>query len=150
MKPRFILILFVLVIFGVLIAGTRDPRYHGRTLTHWLQQYSNTPLDESQRRQEAQNAVIAIGAKKTLPKLLKLVEAKDDPVSLWLIAKTGKYKIRFLQWLKNENYSFEEYERIQWHSAEDFQRLRIAGFEILGTNAAPVIEELEKLLNGEG
>ncbi len=125
----------------------REPRYHGRTLTSWLRQYCYTPLDESQRRQEAQNAVSAIGAKKAIPKLLNLVEAEDDPVSLWLIARTGKFRIRFLRWSSSERYSFEDYERMQWHSAEDFQQLGIAGFEMLGTNAAPADGKLEKLLN---
>ena len=136
MKPRFIFILFVLGILGALIVCTRQPRYHGRTLTSWLQQYSCTSLDEPQRRQEAQNAVRAIGTKKVLPKLLNLVEAKDDPVSLWLIDKTDEFRIRFLRWSSSERYSYEDWQRIRWHSAEDFQQLGIAGFEVLGTNAA--------------
>jgi HEAT repeat protein len=150
-KPR--------VIFGAIISATlcvlvlvicfREPRYHGRTLTSWLQQYDYTPLNESQRRQEAQDAVRAIGAKKALPKLLNLLEAKDDPVSLWLIDKTGKFRIQFFRWSSSENYSFEDYERIQWHSAEDFQQLGIAGFEVLGTNTAPAVGQLTKLLNDD-
>jgi HEAT repeat protein len=112
-----------------------------------LQQYDYNPLNEIQRRQEAKDAVRAIGVKKALPKLLNLVEAKDDPVSLWLIDKTDKFRIRFLRWRSSENYSLEDYERMQWHSAEDFQQLGIAGFEIFGTKAAPAVGELEKLLN---
>jgi hypothetical protein len=115
-KPRFIFILFVLGILGAVIVCTRQPRYHGRTLTSWLRQYGCTSLDEPQRRQEAQSAVRAIGTKKALPKLLNLVEAKDDPVSLWLIDKTDRFRIRLLKWS-----SWEDYERIRWHSAEDFQ-----------------------------
>jgi HEAT repeat protein len=145
-KLRFIFILLILGILGVLIVCTRAPRYHGRTLTSWLRQYEAAPLNETQRRQEAQDAVNAIGAKKALPRLLNLVEAKDDPVSLWLIARTGEFRIRFLRWRSSENYSFEDYERSQWHSAEDFQQLGIAGFEMLGTNAAPAVGELTKLL----
>jgi HEAT repeat protein len=145
-KPRFIFILFVLGILGVLIVCTRQPRYHGRTLASWLQQYSYTALDEPQRRQEAQNAVSAIGAKKALPKLLNLVEAKDDPVSLWLIERTDEFRIRFLRWSSSEQYSYEDLQRIRWHSAEDFQQLGIVGFEILGTNAAPAAGKLEGLL----
>ena len=147
MKPRFIIILFVLGMLGVLIVCTREPRYHGRTLTSWLRQYDYTSLEETQRRQEAQNAVRAIGAKKAVPKLLKLVEAKDDPVSSWLIDKTGEWRIRFLKWHSSDNYSLEDYERIQWHSAEDFQMLGVRGFEILGTNAASAAGKLGKILN---
>jgi HEAT repeat protein len=141
-KPRFIFILFVLGILGALIVCTRQPRYHGRTLTSWLRQYGCTSLDEPQRRQEAQSAVRAIGTKKALPKLLNLVEAKDDPVSLWLIDKTDRFRIRLLKWS-----SLEDYERIRWHSAEDFQQLGIAGFEVLGTNAASAAGKLGKLLD---
>jgi HEAT repeat protein len=146
-KPRFIFILFVLGILGALIVCTRQPRYHGRTLTSWLRQYSCTSLDEPQRRQEAQNAVRTIGTKKVLPKLLNLVEAKDDPISLWLIDKTDEFRIRFLRWSSSERYSYEAWQQIRWHSAEDFQQLGIAGFEVLGTNAGPAVGELEKLLD---
>jgi len=69
--------------------------------------------------------------KKVLPRLLELVEAKDDPVSLWMIGLSDKFRIQFLK----------------WHSAEDFQQLGIAGFEVLGTNAAPAAEKLAGLLD---
>ena len=123
-----------------------EPRYHGRTLTSWLQQYDYTPpLNDPQRRLEAQEAVRAIGAKRALPVLIGLVETKDDPVSLWLIDKSEKYRERLLENFHSD--SFEDYERIRWHDARDFQLLGVAGFEILGTNAAPAVEELEKVLN---
>lgn len=86
---------------------------------------------ETQRLAEAQEAVRAIGTKRALPTLLKLVAAKDDPISAWIIEKSEKWRIRFLR----------------WHSADDFQQLGIAGFEALGTNAAPAVGELTKLLD---
>ena len=142
MKPR--------VIFGAIISATlcvlvlvicfREPRYHGRTLISWLQQCFDTSLDEKQRLQEAQNAVRAIGAKKALPKLLKLVEAEDDPVSLWVIDVGSKLRISDEIGLRF----------IRWHSAEDFWWLGERGFEILGTNAAPGAEALGKLLDKRG
>src|SRR5665213_113029 len=136
-KPRFIFILFVVAMFGVLAICTREPRYHGRTLTSWLQQCWDTPLMETQRLAEAQNAVRAIGANKALPKLLKLVEAKDDPVSLWMIDTGEKFRI-----------SDEFGDRfLRWHSALDFQWLGERGFEALGTNAAPAADVLGKLFD---
>jgi HEAT repeat protein len=147
MKLRIIFILFIFATLGILIVCTSEPRYHGRTLTRWLWQYYSASLEETNRLQEAQNAVRAIGAKKAVPKLLKLVEAKDDPVSSWLIDKTGEWRIRFLKWHSSESYSLEDYERIQWRSAEDFQMLGVRGFEILGTNAAPAVGMLGKILN---
>ncbi|HTB85536.1 MAG TPA: HEAT repeat domain-containing protein [Candidatus Sulfotelmatobacter sp.] len=146
-KQKFIFITLA-VVAGILVMAMFpcDPRYQGRTLTIWLRQYNDTPLDETQRLQEAQSAIRAIGAKAALPRLLKLVESTDDPVSLWLIDKTGKFRIRFLGWKTSDNFSLEDYDRIQWHTAEDFQQLGIAGFETLGTNAGAANEELEKLL----
>jgi len=144
---RYLFALLIVALLGVLVIRLQDPRYHGYTLTHWLRQYDCTPLEETQPREEARNAVRAIGPQKALPVLLNLVEAKDDPVSLWLIARTGEFRIRFLRWSSSEHYSMEDYERSQWHAAEDFQQLGLAGFEIMGTNAAPVVGQLEKLLN---
>jgi HEAT repeat protein len=136
-KPRFIFILFVLGILGALIVCTRQPRYHGRTLTSWLQQCWDTSLMETQRLAEAQEAIRAIGTKKALPGLLKLVEANDDPVSLWIIDAGDKLRISDEIGLRF----------IRWHSALDFKWLGERGFEVLGTNAAPAAEALGKLLN---
>jgi HEAT repeat protein len=136
-KPRFIFILFVLGILGALIVCTRQPRYHGRTLTSWLQQGFETSLDETQRLAEVQNAVRAIGAKKALPKLLKLVEAKDDPASLWIIDAGDKLRISDEIGLRF----------IRWHSAQDFRWLGVTGFRIFGTNGAPAAEALGKFLS---
>lgn len=52
-------------------------------------------------------------------------------MSLWLMEQRDNFRLHFLK----------------WKSAEDFQQLGIAGFEALGTNAAPAVEELSKLLN---
>ena len=132
-KSRSIFALTILAILCVLVVVIceREPRYHGRTLTTWLQQCSDTPLMETQRLAEAQDAVRAIGAKTALPKLLNLVEAKDDSASTWIIKQSEKWNIQFLH----------------WHSAEEFQQFGIAGFDVFGTNAAPAIGELTKLLN---
>src|ERR1017187_8479587 len=137
----------LLTVTIAIFVGTSEPRYHGRTLIYWLQQCDGTPLNETQNLQAAQSAVRAIGAKNALPKLLGLVAVTDDPVSLWLIGKTDKFRIRFFRWSSSENYSYADWKRIHWHSAEDFQQLGIAGFEVLGTNAGPAVGELEKLLH---
>ena len=131
--------LLILVAAGVLIVLIRagEPRYRGRTLTSWLQQCSDTPLMETQRLAEAQDAIRAIGAKRALPLLLKLVEARDDPVSLWVMDAGDKFRI-------GDEFGTRF---IRWHSAEDFQQLGITGFEVLGTNTAPAVARLEKLLS---
>jgi HEAT repeat protein len=86
---------------------------------------------ETQRLAEAQTAIRAIGARRALPRLLRLIEAKADPVSPWIMAKSAEFHLDFLK----------------WHSAEDFQQLGIAGFEVLNTNAAPAVGELATLLD---
>jgi len=128
----FIFIALVLTFGGViLLSFPPEPRYQGRSLSSWLQQCYDTPLMETQRLAEAQSAVRAIRAMKSVPVLLRLVETKEDPVSIWLIGQREKLRIDFLH----------------WRSAEDWQQLGIAGFEALETNAAPAVAELTKLLN---
>ena len=83
----FVLITLAVVAMGfVVLSFLREPHYRGRSLSSWLQQCSDTPLDETQRLAEAQTAIRAMPVKKVLPRLLDLVEAKDDAVSLWMIA----------------------------------------------------------------
>jgi HEAT repeat protein len=107
-----------------------EPRHRGRSLISWLQQCYETPLNEAQRLAEAQQAVRAMPLNDVLPRLLRLVETREDPVSPWIMAKSDEFRLRFLK----------------WRSAEDFQQLGIAGFEALETNAAPAIGELTTLL----
>src|ERR1039457_6835091 len=93
MKKYAISAVALLTVTIAIFVSTSEPRYHGRTLTSWLQQYWDTSLMETQRLAEAQNAVCSMGAKKVVPKLLKLVEAEDDPVSLWIINTGNKFRI---------------------------------------------------------
>jgi HEAT repeat protein len=110
--------------------GYSEPAYHGRRLTIWLKQYSDTPLDEAQRRSEAEKAVRMIGARKALPCLLEMVEASDGPIRSWLIENHDKWRLRFLN----------------LREAVDIQQLGIAGFEILGTNCASAVPKLALLM----
>lgn len=108
-----------------------EPKYRGRTLTSWLEQCSDSPLMETQRLAEAQEAVRVIGAPNALPTLLSLVKKKDDPVSTWVMEKAEKYRVR---WLHRR-------------STIECQLAGIAGFEVLGTNCAPAVGELTTLLS---
>ncbi len=130
-------LILVLIGIGLLLLLTHEPRYQNRTLTSWLQQCWDTPLMETQRLAEAQNAILGIGAKKALPKLLKLVQSEDDPVSMSIMLIGDELRI-----------SDDIGDRfIRWHSAEDFWWLGERGFEVLGTNGSPAAEALGKLLN---
>jgi HEAT repeat protein len=122
---------FILGLALVVAARGAEPKYRGRTLTSWLQQYSDTPLMETQRLAEAQEAIRAIGAQKALPTVLRLVKTRENPVSTWITEKAEKYRVRSLH----------------WRSAMERQLDGIAGFEVLGTNCAPAVGELTKLLD---
>jgi hypothetical protein len=131
-----VLVAFVLALALALLASGAEPGYHARTLSSWLQQYSEASLqvEETQRLAQAEGAIRAIGAQKALPTLLTLVKAKDDPVRTWIMDKAEKYRVRGLH----------------WRPAIDLQLDGIAGFEILGTNCAPATSELTELLKDKG
>lgn len=133
--PRAWLVAFVAaaVLAVVAILFPHEPRYHGRTLTSWLQQYYDGSMMDTQQVAEARSAIRAIGAEKTVPVLMRLVTTKEDPISSYTIEQSKKLKL----------------DSLKWHSAEDFQQLGIAGFEVLDTNAAStsVIAELTKMLD---
>lgn len=125
------LVVITLCSLMIMAPWAAEPKYRGRTLTSWLGQCSDTPLIETQRLAEAQEAVRAIGAQKALPTLLSLVKKKDDLVSTWVMEKAEKYRVR---WLHRR-------------SAIECQLAGIAGFEVLGTNCARAVEELTALLS---
>lgn len=108
-----------------------QPSYQGRSLGSWLQRCADTPLMETQRLAEAQSAVRVIGAEKALPDLLRLVKTRDSRVRALLVEKTERFGLRFFR----------------WRSATQLQLYGIAGFEVLGTNAAPAISELTRMLD---
>ena len=120
----------IVLIVAVALLSAREPHHNGRSLQSWLQQCADTPLTETQRLAEAQAAVRAIGAPKALPELLKLSRTRDSRIRQWLVEKTEKFNGRFLR----------------CHSATELQLRGIAGFEVLGTNAAPAVGELKRML----
>ena len=131
------LFVVLLVALAIVIFLGREPHYQGQSLTSWLQQSWDTPLMETQRLAEAQNAIRDIGPKKALPKLLMLVQSEDDPISMTIMHIGDEFRI-----------SDDIGDRfIRWHSAEDFWWLGERGFEVLGTNGAPAAESLGKLLD---
>src|ERR1035441_9202038 len=103
-KRIFFFIALVLALGGViLLVFPREPRYQGRSLSSWLQQCYDTPLNETQRLSAAQVAVRAIGAKKSVPVLLKLVETKEDPRSEEHTSELQSLRIDFLHWRSAED-----------------------------------------------
>ncbi len=146
-NQRTFLFLGLVVALSIFIGLFREPHYQGRSLTSWLQQCSEAAGNETQRIQQAEIAMRSIGARRALPVILSLVKTKDDPVSQWLIDKSDKYRYRLLatfRWESDVGYDF-----FRPHDAREFQLYAIAGFKILGTNAAPAAPQLEKLLNDQ-
>jgi HEAT repeat protein len=116
---------------ALIILYTREPRYNGRSLTSWLQQYAAAPAFDTKQAAEAQNAIRSIGAERSLPILLKLVRAKDSPIDDLVLKMKAKFGLKFLH----------------WRFAALFQSYGLAGFDALGTNAAPAVDPLARLLN---
>ena len=125
-----VLVALLLCLIAVLASRTAEPRYRGRTLSSWLQQHWQTGSMDTQRVAEVETAIRAIGAEKALPTLLTRLKTKESPIRAWAIDKAEKHHIRFLH----------------LNSATECQLQAIVGFEVLGTNCAPAVGELAKLL----
>jgi HEAT repeat protein len=125
--------LFILVGCGVCLALLRigEPRYQGRTLTNWLKQYSRASLDETNQLATAQEAIRAIGPKKSVPIFLKLLTTKDSRIDKWVLATSERFKLDFLH----------------WQTELDCELEGADGFEVQGSNAAPAVGALTRLLD---
>ena len=125
--------LLILIGFSVwiILLRTGEPRFQNRTLTSWLKQYSRASLDETNRLAEAQEAIRTIGPKKSLPILLKLLRSKDGRFDKWVLNNSERFKLEFLH----------------WQTELDCELEGLAGFEALGSNAAPAVGELVRLLD---
>jgi hypothetical protein len=128
---RFGLLILLACAAALIVLRTREPRYNGRPLTSWLQQYANAPFLDFKQKTEAQDAIRSIGVERSLPTLLKLITTKDGPVDEWIFTMKTKFGLKFLHW--------------RFAALSRFYGL--SGFAALGTNAAPAIDSLTKLLN---
>lgn len=116
---------------ALVVLRPREPRYNGRPLTSWLQQYTEASTPDEW--DEAQNAICSIGTERSLPILLNLVTAKDSAFEKWVSNVTKKTGLG----------------RFAWRDAAQCQYLGESGFAALGTNAAPAVDVLAKLLNNK-
>jgi HEAT repeat protein len=156
-RKIFWLVAAALALAAVLLVAARnaEPTYGGRSLTSWLAQCSS-PLDQTQRLAQAQAAVRAIGAPKALPTLLRLVQTKDKGLKGWVVQRLEDHPTRFVhrrsmyeqQALnRGENLPPEKGIILHWQSAIECQLEGIDGFEVLGTNCAPAVGALTRLLD---
>jgi len=116
----------------ILVVGHRnsEPKYQGRTLTSWLEQYSD-PSIHDKRLGEAEAAVRAMDPAEVLPKLLEFIQVRDSRFKTWLTDKAEEH----------------EFPMLHGRDADKLQRQGIAGIEILGTNGAPAVGKLNQLLD---
>jgi hypothetical protein len=113
-------------------AGWSEPSYKGKSLTRWLQQGYGALPDETQKVAQAHQAINAIGAEKALPVLMRMMKAEDGKVRSWINQKNEKWNIKALR----------------AREARDTRQLGLVGFEALGSNAAPAVDELTAMLAG--
>jgi hypothetical protein len=113
-----------------------EPRYKGRTLTHWLAVYQNASLDSRKEReeQEAADAVRHIGAK-ALPYLIARLayytpswRLKVERAARQLPGPAGRWVSSLMT------------------GKEDHVVAALNGFYLLGAEAAPAVPELIGLL----
>ncbi len=78
-RISFPILVLVLIGIGLLLLFTHSVNDIGkkRTLTSWLQQCWGYAANGNTGVAEAQNAILGIGAKKALPKLLRLVQSEE-------------------------------------------------------------------------
>ena len=127
-RLRLILILLAVILLGcvaLLFIGPTEPSYHGKTLTKWLAQAeaSNTWDEESAQ------AIRQIGTN-AIPTLLRLVAAHD-----------GSIKSKWANLLNHQKLF-----HIHLPTASEKRSFAQHGFAVLGTNAAPAIPGLLRLI----
>jgi hypothetical protein len=131
MRKRFQIIL-TLVVIALLAAlawqvqRPHQPVYQGKTLSTWLDQYSNpTPLKS---RDAAQTAIQTIGTN-AIPILLKMIRTHDFPLERNLIKLVRKQSLI----------------PIRWRTGDECRAQACLGFRILNLNAKSAAAELTEL-----
>jgi hypothetical protein len=120
------LILALLFISAWFLFARREPVYHGRKLSQWLDDYNRAgSIDKAGPVSEA---IRAMGTN-TLPFLLANIKHQDSPLKFKFFALAAKER-----WLKLPLYGEDRY---RWTS--------IMALSALGSNAAPIFPELLKI-----
>jgi hypothetical protein len=139
MKRSVILLTVVVALLGLVWLTTfatrpREPTHAGRTLSAWLtERDSPHPRDLSDAAKEA---IQAMGTN-ALPHLLRMISRKDSAA-----------KLRLRRWLSREDPLQRRI--LLWTATHYTERLRAAaGFEALGSEGAPAVPTLIRLLGHE-
>ena len=116
--------LLPLTLSFIIWAG-REPRHDGRTLSEWLSQ----SYYERASEEETARAIQAMGSR-VLPTLLDWMRTRDSRTKRAIADLAGRQSLI----------------ELRLESAEERRGIAVAGFYLLGTNAAPAIPALAALI----
>jgi HEAT repeat protein len=129
----FILMATLLCSCATMSPRTSEPTYNGKALSEWLQlNCSGQDLDGS-----AEVAIRQIGTN-AIPALLEILQAAG-PEKRTIAARLKSPELK-------EAANFRGDPDSNARADQEFRRIAVHGFEILGTNAEPAIPQLTKLL----
>ena len=132
-RRRIILVALVLAVAVTCVvywSSQREPSYQGKRLSVWLEEAYHEGLGSTDAPARADEAVRAIG-KRAIPRLLKMVEAKDSRVKLLFM------RVAAAQSFMHIDYTPDYY----------FNERGAAGFRALGREAKDALPELVRLLH---
>lgn len=134
MNPRLritiaLLIVVVIAVCVWLALGSREPRYDGKKLSEWLDQYRHADF-ESGPDSETATAIRSIGTN-AIPLLLKYLSVKDSVLRNQLVELGEKHDVF----------------KFNIPGANDYHEKAIGGFYALGSIGRPAIPLLAGLLN---
>jgi hypothetical protein len=138
-RTRFLLSMLLIIVSSILayqLFRSQTSGHQGKSLDDWLNQYANNISMDPQSDEaksatyEARNAIREIGTN-ALPYLITLVKAHDS-----------SFKVKVIMLLQKQSF-------MPWHprTAADYHRMAGAGFEALGSSAAPTVDMLTGLLD---
>jgi HEAT repeats len=127
--------IFFIVVLAIVLGGfawyvlrSREPRYEGKSLTYWLEQYNETAMVQHGKEEEcaqAKHAVHQIGTNAN-PTLLRMLRAKDSRLMIKLETLVGQ----------------QRFVKSPFVSADQKHDLANTGFGILGAEAKDAVPGL--------
>lgn len=111
------------------LSGPKEPVWHGKTLTQWLERrWASSFVSSTKYDDEPDRAIEAIGTN-GLPTIIKLLDARDSALKTkWIDLVNGQKLIH-----------------VHLKSALDKEWIAIVGLSVLGSNALPAFPHLIKL-----
>lgn len=124
------IVVVIAIIAAVVLRPQPEPTYQGRSLSSWLRQATEPPR-HAKLLGEARDAIRAIGAERTIPVLLRLINLNGKQTTLRDMVQDIGREMNLIvgpMWQSN-----------------DSSTMATAGFDALGSNAVSAIPALTKL-----